>query len=162
MLRLLIFLVGMLSTSRAGGRAPAPPGAPYGRAARPAEPDEDETWYLPREALPPRQPYREPGGPATRPLPRQGGRRRRRIPLKYKLAAVLVLAGLIFRKALAWAALAALAGTLHLVGINVHLPHIRLAWPWQSVAAGTPTALDVGPRGLPQAGGVSQPSLATA
>src|SRR5260370_2035455 len=98
MLRLLIFLVGMLSTSRAGGRAPAPPGASYGRAAPPAEPDEDETWYLPREALPPRRPYREPGGPATRPLPRQGGRRRRPIPLNYKLPPLPVLAALAFPK----------------------------------------------------------------
>jgi hypothetical protein len=42
----------------------------------------------------------------------------------------------------AWAVLAA---TFHLVGINVHLPHVRLAWPWQSVSAGTTTDTDVGP-----------------
>jgi len=161
MLRLLIFLVGMLSSSRAGGRAPSRPGAPYDRGAALREPDEDDTWYLPPQALPPRRPYREPGGPATRPLPSQGGRRQRRIPLKYKVAALLVLAGLIFRKAVAWAVLAALAGTLHVVGINVHLPHIRFGWPWQSVIAGTTTDIEVGPWVLQKIEGISKPALGT-
>jgi len=161
MLRLLIFLIGMLSTSRTGGRAPSRPDASYGRDAPPRELDEDDTWYLPPEALPPQRPYRQAGSPATRPFPSQGGRRRRRVPLKYKLAALLVLAGLIFRKASAWAVLAALAGTLHLVGINVHLPHIRFGWPWQSVTAGTTTDIEVGPWVLQKIEGISKPALGT-
>jgi len=142
MLRLLIFLIGMLSTSRTGGRAPSRRDASYGRDAPPRELDEDDTWYLPPEALPPQRPYRQAGGPATRPFPSQGGRRHRRVPLKYKLAALLVLAGLIFR-------------------INVHLPHIRFGWPWQSVTAGTTTDIDVGPWVLQKIEGISKPALGT-
>jgi hypothetical protein len=142
MLRLLIFLVGMLSTSRTGGPVGgrAPSRAVSGRVAAPVEPDEDDTWHLPPEAR----------------LPR-----RRRIPLKYKVAALVVLAGLIFRKAVAWAVLAALAGTLHLIGINVHLPHVRFGWPWQSVTAGTTTDIDVGPWVLQKIEGISKPALGT-
>ena len=161
MLRLLIFLVGMLSTSRAGGGAPSRHSASYDQVAAPGELDEDDTWYLAPQARPAQRPYREPGGPATRPLPSRGGGRRRRIPLKYKAAALLVLGGLIFRKAVAWVVLAALAGTLHLIGINVHLPHIRFGWPWQSVAAGTTTDIAVGPWVLQKIEGISKPALGT-
>jgi hypothetical protein len=56
-----------------------------------------------------------------------------------------VVAGLIFRRAVAWVVLAALSAGLHLVGVNVHLPHIRFGWPWQSIAAGTTTNVLVGP-----------------
>ena len=74
---------------------------------------------------------------------------------------MLVLAGLIFRKAIAWAVLAALSATLHLVGINVHLPHVRLAWPWQSVSSGTTTDTDIGPWVLQKIQGISRPALGT-
>ena len=135
MLRLLIFLVGMLSTRR--------PAAVSWRPARDYDdPGEDGTWFLPpRPDLPPHS-AREP---RTMPFRPEQVRRRPRIPRKLKWAALLILAGLIFRKAIAWAALTALSATLHLVGLNVHLPHVNLAWPWQSVSAGTTTDIDVGP-----------------
>ena len=69
--------------------------------------------------------------------------------------------GLIFRKAIAWAALTALGATLHLVGLNVQLPHVKLAWPWQSVSAGTTTDTDVGPWVLQKIQGISRPALGT-
>ena len=144
MLRLLIFLVGMLSTNRPGELRTASlrPDESYRRAAPPdLDPDDGDTW-----------PFREP----VRARPR-----RRRIPRKLKWAAALVLAGLIFRKAIAWAVLAALSATLHLVGINVHLPHVRLAWPWQSVSAGTTTDTDIGPWVLQKIEGISRPALGT-
>ena len=144
MLRLLIFFVGMLSTRR--------PGHAYPPAD---EADEDGTWFVPPQPGPPPRLYREP---PTLPLQQ---RRRWRIPRKLKWAAVLVLAGLIFRKAIVWAVLTALGATLHLVGINVHLPHVRLAWPWQSISAGTTTDTDIGPWVLQKIQGISRPALGT-
>ena len=62
MLRLLIFLVGMLSTRRP---AAVPP--------RQGEPDEDATWFLPPRPERPPRPYAEP---RTLPLgPERRGRR---------------------------------------------------------------------------------------
>ncbi len=156
MLRFLIFLVGMLSTNRPGGMRTASwrPDESYGRAGppHPGGPD-DDTWYFPPQPRPPQRPFREPG------TARAG--RRRRVPRTFKWAAVLIVAGLVFRKAIAWAALAALSATLHLVGINVHLPHIRFGWPWQSVSAGTTTDTDVGPWVLQKIEGISRPALGT-
>ena len=86
---------------------------------------------------------------------------RRRIPRKLKWAAVLVLAGLVFRKVIAWAVLVALSATLHLFGINVRLPHIKLAWPWQTISAGTTTDTDIGPWVLQKIEGISRPALGT-
>ena len=86
---------------------------------------------------------------------------RRRIPRKLKWAAVLVLAALVFRKVIAWAALVALSATLHLVGVNVHLPHIKFGWPWQSISAGTTTDTDIGPWVLQKIEGISRPALGT-
>ena len=71
------------------------------------------------------------------------------------------MAALIFRKAIAWAALSALSATLHLVGIDVHLPHVRFGWPWQSVSAGTTTDTDIGPWVLQKIEGISRPALGT-
>ncbi len=89
-------------------------------------------------------------------------RRRWRIPLRVKLAALAALLGLIFRKVIVWAVLAALSGALHVVGLNVHLPHVKLSWPWQSVSAGTTTNIDVGPWVLQKIEGISRPALGTA
>ena len=156
MLRLLIFLVGMVATNRPRGTASARPEESYGHAAPPGwppdGPDGGDTWYLP-----PRPPPRPFGQPGTV----RAGPRRRRIPRKVKGAAVLVVVGLIFRKAIAWAVLAALSATLHLVGVNVRLPHIRLAWPWQSVSAGTTTDTDIGPWVLQKIQRISRPALGT-
>ena len=156
MLRFLIFLMGMLTTNRPGGMRTAPlrPDGSYRRAApRDPDPGDGDTWYLPPEPQPPRRPPREPGTVRAGP--------RRRIPRKLKWGAALVLAGLIFRKAIAWAVLAALSATLHVVGINIHLPHVRLAWPWQSVSSGTTTDTDIGPWVLQKIEGISRPALGT-
>lgn len=151
MLRLLIFLVSMLSTRR--------PGTVSWRPARDeGDPDEDATWFLPPRPDRPLQPAREARTMAFRP---ERVRRRPRIPRKLKWAALLILAGLIFRKAIAWAVLTALGATLHLVGINMHLPHVRFGWPWQSVSAGTTTDTDIGPWVLQKIQGISRPALGT-
>jgi hypothetical protein len=69
--------------------------------------------------------------------------------------------GLIFRKAVTWAVLVGLSAALHVVGLNVHLPHIRLAWPWNSISAGTTTNVDLGPWVLQKIEGISRPALGT-
>src|SRR5579863_5372358 len=89
------------------------------------------------------------------------GRRRRRVRRWLAWGAVAVVAGLIFRKALAWLVIAALSGVLHLVGISVHLPHIKFAWPWQSISAGSSTDIAVGPWVLQSIEGISKPALGT-
>jgi hypothetical protein len=88
-------------------------------------------------------------------------RRRRRVPRWLTWGAAAVLAGLIFRKALAWLVIAALSGLLHLVGLNVHLPHIKFAWPWQSISSGSSTDVAVGPWVLQNIEGISKPALGT-
>ena len=76
-------------------------------------------------------------------------------------AAVLVVAGLVFRKVIGWAVLVALSAALHLFGISVRLPHIRLAWPWQTISAGTTTDTYIGPWVLQRIEGISRPALGT-
>ena len=94
--------------------------------------------------------------------PRQPRRRRRlRVPRWAKWAALAVLAGLFFRRAVAWAVLAALSAALHLVGVNVNLPHLKFGWPWQSITAGTATNTLVGPLVLQKIEGISRPALGT-
>jgi len=85
----------------------------------------------------------------------------RRVPRWLKWGALLALAGLIFRKAIAFAVLTTLSAALHLIGLNVHLPSIKLTWPWQSIAAGTTTDTDVGPWVLQKIEGISRPALGT-
>ena len=161
MVRLLIFLVGMLTTSRPGRTRTVPlwRGEPPGKqAAQPAEdPYDHDTWFLPPRSAPPR-PYRKADRAPVQPE-RTG--RRRRILRRLTWAAVLVLAGLLFRKVIAWALLAALSATLHLFGFNVRLPHIKLAWPWQAISAGTTTDTNVGPWVLQKIEGISRPALGT-
>ncbi|WP_300613233.1 hypothetical protein [Trebonia sp.] len=101
---------------------------------------------------PPRAP-RAPGGWRPRLLPR--------IPWWARWGAVILIAGLIFRRAVAWAVLTALAAALHLFGVNVHLPHISFGWPWQSISAGTTTNVVVGPLVLQKIEGISSPALGT-
>ena len=114
-------------------------------------------WIQARDPLPPTRPsvldgrWGRPGS----------GRPRWRLPRWMKWGGVLLVAGLVFRKALAWAVLAGLAGALHLAGLNVRLPHVALSWPWQAVAAGTTTDTDVGPWVLQKIEGISRPALGT-
>jgi hypothetical protein len=137
--RFLLFLLGTVS---AGGPA-------LGSRTRPLPVD-------PREDTDPEQPEypRGPGRPGGRRDPR-----RRRIPRWLKWSAVVVVLGLIFRRALSWLVLAGLSGALHLVGIDVHLPHIRFGWPWQQITSGTTTNVDVGPWVLQKIEGISRPAL---
>jgi hypothetical protein len=88
-------------------------------------------------------------------------RQRARISRRVKWGAAIVVVGLIFRKAIAFAVLTGLSAALHLVGLNVHLPHLRLAWPWQSITAGTTTDTPVGPWVLQKIEGISKPALGT-
>jgi hypothetical protein len=170
MVRFYIFLLGMLTMSR--------PGSPRFGSAR--DQDSSSTRERPNQSGPqlygvPHRPYAHSGpGPAQRssdgeewwPAPgfdRFNGpvRRRRLIPLKVKWVAAILLIGLIFRKVVAWAVLLALSAALHIVGVNVHLPHVKLSWPWQSISAGTTTNLDLGPWVLQKIEGISRPALGT-
>jgi hypothetical protein len=58
--------------------------------------------------------------------------------------------------------LAVLSAALHLVGLNVHLPSVRFAWPWQVITSGTTTHTDLGPWVLQKIEGISQPALGQA
>jgi hypothetical protein len=71
------------------------------------------------------------------------------------------VAALVFRKVIAWAVLVALSAAFHIVGLNVHLPHVKLAWPWQTVSAGTTTNIALGPWVLQKIEGISRPALGT-
>ena len=97
--------------------------------------------------------------PPGRGGPGRPGRRRRWIPRWLKWSAVLLVIGLIFRRAIASVVLMALSGMLHLVGIHVHLPSIKFAWPWQTISAGTASNIEVGPWVLQKIEGISRPAL---
>ena len=99
-------------------------------------------------------------GPAER--AQDAGKRPRRISGRLRWAAAIVVAGLIFRRAITWAALAALSSALHLAGVNVHLPSIRFAWPWQAISAGTSSNANLGPWVLQKIEGISRPALGKA
>jgi hypothetical protein len=73
----------------------------------------------------------------------------------------VVVAGAVFRRAIAASVIAALSAALHVVGINAHLPQIRFAWPWQSIASGHTSDTDLGPWVLQSVEGISRPALAT-
>jgi hypothetical protein len=157
--RLLLFLLSSLTANRPTRRELAwhQAGASYGRypvapspEPEPAEPADGDGW---------------PGGPSpVRPDPAvpddAGPARRRRVPRWAKWTAVIV-AGLIFRRAIASVALVALSAALHVVGVNVHLPSIRFAWPWQTSTrvVGTTTNTDLGPWVLQRIEGISRPAL---
>jgi hypothetical protein len=163
-IRLLLLLLGMVT---AGG--PRPPAAAWYQAGEtdvdqepaPVYPGPDGVPYRP-VPVPPWHP-----GAAGRPPPGRWpggarGPRRRRIPLGIKWAAAVVVVGLIFRKAIAAVVLMALSAAFHLVGVNVHLPDVKFAWPWQTVSAGTTTNTDLGPWVLQKIEGISRPALGQA
>ncbi len=88
--------------------------------------------------------------------------RRRRVPLQIKWAAGLLLAALIFRRAIASVVLMALSAALHLVGVNMHLPSVKFGWPWQAISTGSSTNTDLGPWILQKIEGISRPALGQA
>ena len=167
--RLLVFLLGMLTAGRPGRQEPAWHGAGYagsGTSAgavdtEPFRPGDGAEWQGRTAPLPPwpAQPGNggrppSPGGPWGDPRPR-----RRRIPRLVTWSAVLLVIGLIFRRAIASVVLMTLSAALHLVGLNVHLPSVRFAWPWQTITAGTTTNTDLGPWVLQKIEGISKPAL---
>jgi hypothetical protein len=100
----------------------------------------------------------DPLSPTAPPPPR---RRRPRVPRWVKWTTVIVVVGLIFRRAVAYLVLAALSAGLHLIGVNAHLPSIKFGWPWQSVTSGTSSDVIVGPWVLQKIEGISRPALGT-
>jgi hypothetical protein len=178
--RLFLLLASMLTV-----RSPRPPAPAWHRAddpcagTDPAGPPPGGTDVLtggdgwpgqgvppgppqpPQPTQPPEPPGRDVRTAAWRLVPERvaPAPRRRRIPAKVKWLAAAVVAGLIFRKAIAALVLIGLSAALHLVGVNVHLPHIKLAWPWQTVSAGTTTNTDIGPWVLQRIEGISRPAL---
>ena len=124
----------------------------------------------PRPASPDEARY-QAGNPASGPpppahtgyQPGPGGPRppRFRIRRSAKWALVLAVAVFIFRRVIASVVLTALAATLHFLGLSVHLPTVRFAWPWQAITAGTTTNTDLGPWVLQKIEGISRPALGT-
>jgi hypothetical protein len=165
MIRLMVLLLGMLTTQ--AGRPGSLRLEDPGRRRDPGELDEaggygdGDGWIAARDPLVPTRRGPVLGDPWPDRPERAGRARRRLLPRWVRWGAVLVLLGLIFRKAIAWAMLAVLAGALHLFGLNVHLPDIKLTWPWQSVAAGTTTDTEIGPWVLQKIEGISRPALGT-
>jgi hypothetical protein len=174
MVRLLLLLVSMLTVNRsrqrelAWGQAPGRHGGVS--ADGPADLGVERDPWPGYDDIP-----GQPGRPAAWPghdgdtlpersvgEPRRGRPRRRRIPRWLKWAAVAAAAGLVFRRAVAYAVLVALSAALHLVGVNVHLPHIRFAWPWQSIVSGSVTNTNLGPWVLQRIEGISRPALGRA
>ena len=130
------------------------------------DPGSRREWITADDPLSPDQPdpwLNETWRDGPRRPPGWAGRRRpgQWLPRWIKWGGVALLAGLLFRKALAWAAMTGLAAALHLIGLNVRLPHVALSWPWQSVAAGTTTDTDIGPWVLQKIEGISRPALGT-
>jgi hypothetical protein len=168
--RFMLLLLGTLTARGPEGREPAwyraddSYGTEKSGALRtdPGGPDGD-TW--PRQPPPQQLWPARPAGDASSERPNRTavtGRRRRRIPRWVKWAAVAAAVALMFRRAIASVMLMALSATLHFVGINVHLPTIRFAWPWQTVSAGTTSNTDLGPWVLQKIEGISKPALGRA
>jgi len=177
--RLLLLLLGMVSVNRPRHQGLAWPRAdgPYGRTEPVGEPadlgaspewDEaadDAPWPIYDERLAAPRPApswpgdRGAGRPERRVIEPGRRPRRRWIPPRLKWAVILLAAAWIFRRAIASVVLLGLSAALHLVGVNVHFPHIKFAWPWQGITAGTVTNTDLGPWVLQRIEGISKPAL---
>ena len=169
MLRILLLLLGTLSAAKHDQRTVARYQADdldSRTASGPHGPGLSGEDFLANETKPlPRGDRRAAEGP-TRGNPRVRETlfvpRRRRLPRWVKWTAVLVVAGLIFRRAIASVVLLTLSAALHLIGVNVHLPSIKFAWPWQTISAGTTTNTNLGPWVLQKIEGISKPALGQA
>lgn len=169
MARFLLFLLGTLTAGPGHRRA-----VMYraddsyratGQGAPRTDPDVAGTgpgWTAqpgPQPALAPRadgyaSPAAPPAGYGADPGPR-----RRRVAPSVKATAAVIVVGLIFRKAIASVVLIALSAALHFLGISVHLPSIKFAWPWQTISAGTTANTDLGPWVLQKIEGISKPAF---
>ncbi|HEV2371007.1 MAG TPA: hypothetical protein VGS19_02460 [Streptosporangiaceae bacterium] len=171
MVRFLLFLLRMFGADRraqqdaARYQVPVAAGAGLTGTPQPGTPQPGQYPTMPLQ-------YQTPGV-ADQPGPAQGQQppgnqghgylpRRPRIPRWVKWGAVVVVAGLIFRRAVAWLVLTALTAALHLVGLNLHLPSVKFGWPWQSISSGTTTNTDLGPWVLQKIEGISRPALGQA
>jgi hypothetical protein len=183
MIRLLILLLGAFRSQRLSPPEPAwaGPGG-FRRNGPDLQYDGPDLQYEgagdgfhPTEVLPPRPapsawsapPRGEQGAgeawgtPAGPRRPAGPPPRRRWIPRWVKWSAAALVVGLIFRRAIISVVLMALSASLHGLGINVHLPHVRFAWPWQIISAGTTSDAQIGPWVLQKIEGISKPALGT-
>jgi hypothetical protein len=142
MIRFLVFLLGTLTAP-----APVPP-----RTLQPGTPPPPSDPRAEQRDAP-----EHSAGPGNGPGRNRGPSSRRILRIT-----ALVAAGLIFRRAIASVALIALSAALHLVGLNVHLPSIRFAWPWQTIGAGSTANTNLGPWVLQKIEGISKPALGEA
>jgi hypothetical protein len=176
-IRLLLMMLNLLTSSRprvpagyqpgtGGSGGGPPPAAAYASQpppqARPAathtgggQPGPDWPGPAGSQRVPgwpgPGQPGWVPAPPRRHPLVRW-----------LKWTAVALVAGLFFRRVIASVTMMALSAALHFAGLQVRLPHISFAWPWQSISAGTTTNVDLGPWVLQRIEGISRPALGQA
>jgi hypothetical protein len=140
---------------RTGRPDAGPPAAGRPQPGQPFSPTSAAPTQLDERTLPLTDPAR------YQPSRRRRWPRRPHVPRWVKWTALLVLIGLFFRRAVGWAVLAALSAALHLIGVNVNLPHLKFGWPWQSISSGTATNTLVGPLVLQKIEGISRPALGT-
>ena len=166
MVRILVFLLGLFTADRPRPRQAAWHGARYAPVTAGGGTDTAPypSGYGPERPTHARTPLGGHAGPGEAPpdAPAPWGTpppRRRRLPRLLTWGAVLLVAGLIFRRAIAAIVLMVLSGAFHLVGLDVHLPHVKFAWPWQTISAGTTTNADLGPWVLQKIEGISKPAL---
>jgi hypothetical protein len=132
--RLLLVLLNLLTTDRPRAPAEYPARASHPRAGPPPAP-------APRSRPPAHTSDLSRDGSAGRPgrdwpIPgretgsRPGRRSRHPLTPWVKWTAAALIAGLIFRRAIASVVVMALSAVLHFAGLQVHLPHIGFAGPW--------------------------------
>ena len=85
----------------------------------------------------------------------------RRVPRWARWTTVIAVVAVVFRRAVGWVVLTGLSGALHLVGVDVRLPHVTFGWPWQSVTSGAAQDVIVGPWVLQKIEGIDKPALGT-
>jgi hypothetical protein len=112
------------------------------------------------------EPAGRPGSaPVVGSITLDGRRRRRwscRVPRWVRWSAGTAIVILVFRRAVTWALVTGASGALHLTGVNPHLPHVTLGWPWtQLTAPATSSDVLIGPLVLQKIEGIDAPALGT-
>ena len=159
MIRLLLLLVSMLTVNGPRRRELARSRMAPANHAWPGQDGRYGQDGGPGQILVSSRPDEPPGTGTGQPEPERPVPRRRRIPAGIKWVVALTAGGLIFRRAIASIVLVALSAILHLAGVNVHLPAVKFAWPWQTASAGTTTNTSLGPWVLQRIEGISRPAL---